>query len=61
VQIGALRQIIIGAGFIIVLQVRPRGLFPEPLRTYKRPAAGPAESRAAGDGVETIIDCRSLH
>ncbi len=43
VQIGALRQIIIGAGFIIVLQKRPHGLFPEPLRKYKRPIATPAE------------------
>jgi branched-chain amino acid transport system permease protein len=32
VQIGALRQLIIGVGFIVVLQTRPRGLFPEPLR-----------------------------
>lgn len=38
VQIGALRQIVIGAGFILVLQYRPRGVFPEPLRKYKEPA-----------------------
>jgi branched-chain amino acid transport system permease protein len=37
VQIGALRQIIIGGGFIIVLQRRPRGIFPEPLRRYPQP------------------------
>ena len=43
VQIGALRQIIIGGGFILVLQKYPRGLFPEPLRKYMRPAAAPAE------------------
>jgi len=37
VQVGALRQIIIGAGFIIVLQKRPYGLFREPLRRYRQP------------------------
>jgi hypothetical protein len=41
VQIGAIRQFIIGFGFIIVLQNWPRGLFPEPLRKYK-PRAAPA-------------------
>jgi branched-chain amino acid transport system permease protein len=34
VQVGAIRQIIIGVGFIVVLQNWPRGLFPEPLRKY---------------------------
>jgi branched-chain amino acid transport system permease protein len=37
VQIGAIRQLIIGIGFIVVLQKRPRGLFPEPKRVYKAP------------------------
>lgn len=37
VQVGALRQIIIGAGFILVLQKRPHGLFREPLRRYRQP------------------------
>ena len=38
VQIGALRAIVIGAGFIFVLQKRPRGLFPERLPLYPAPA-----------------------
>lgn len=44
VQIGAIRQLIIGVGFIVVLQNWPRGMFPEPLRAYRAPdgAAPPA-------------------
>lgn len=34
VQVSAIRQIIIGVGFIVVLQNWPRGIFPEPLRRY---------------------------
>jgi branched-chain amino acid transport system permease protein len=37
VQVGALRAILIGAGFIIVLQKRPRGLFPERVPRYREP------------------------
>jgi branched-chain amino acid transport system permease protein len=39
VQIGALRALIIGVGFIAVLQMRPRGLFPERPPRYRDPAA----------------------
>jgi ABC-type branched-subunit amino acid transport system permease subunit len=38
VQTGALRAIVIGVGFILVLQKRPRGLLPEPRRIYPAPA-----------------------
>jgi branched-chain amino acid transport system permease protein len=34
VQVSAVRALIIGVGFIIVLQLRPEGLFPEPKRTH---------------------------
>ncbi|MFA6265122.1 MAG: branched-chain amino acid ABC transporter permease [Pseudolabrys sp.] len=37
VQVGAIRQLIIGVGFIVVLQKWPRGMFPEPLRAYREP------------------------
>lgn len=37
VQVGAIRQLIIGVGFIVVLQNWPRGMFPEPLRAYPAP------------------------
>jgi branched-chain amino acid transport system permease protein len=37
VQVGALRAIIIGAGFILVLQKRPRGLFPERVPHHAEP------------------------
>lgn len=37
VQISAVRALIIGVGFIVVLQLRPEGLFPEPKRTYRKP------------------------
>lgn len=37
VQIGAIRQLIIGTGFIVVLQKRPRGLLPEPKKIYEAP------------------------
>lgn len=47
VQIGAIRQLIIGIGFILVLQNWPRGLIPEPLRRYQPPA-----DRASGQGNE---------
>jgi branched-chain amino acid transport system permease protein len=45
VQIGAIRQLIIGIGFIVVLQNWPRGMIPEPLRRYQPPEQGgkPAE------------------
>jgi branched-chain amino acid transport system permease protein len=39
VQTGALRALIIGIGFIVVLQTRPRGLFPERPPRYRDPAA----------------------
>lgn len=37
VQVSAVRALIIGVGFIVVLQLRPEGLFPEPKRIYKKP------------------------
>jgi branched-chain amino acid transport system permease protein len=37
VQIGAIRQLIIGVGFIVVVQNWPRGVFPEPLKKYRQP------------------------
>jgi branched-chain amino acid transport system permease protein len=37
VQVSAARALIIGVGFIIVLQLRPEGLFPEPKRVYRDP------------------------
>jgi branched-chain amino acid transport system permease protein len=43
VQTGALRAIVIGTGFIFVLQKHPRGLLPEPRRTYREPAARSGE------------------
>jgi branched-chain amino acid transport system permease protein len=39
VQLGAIRAMVIGVGFIVVLQKRPEGLLPEPRRTYPNPAA----------------------
>ncbi|MDB5510696.1 MAG: livM [Enterovirga sp.] len=47
VQIGALRQLVIGVGFIVVLQNWPRGLFPEPHRRYPAKDAG-SSGRASG-------------
>jgi ABC-type branched-subunit amino acid transport system permease subunit len=58
VQVGALRAIVIGAGFIFVLKLRPQGLLPEPRRVYPppldsgraeepKPVAAPRSSRAA--------------
>lgn len=37
VQVSAVRAMIIGVGFIVVLQLRPEGLFPEPKRIYRDP------------------------
>jgi branched-chain amino acid transport system permease protein len=39
VQLGSLRALVIGVGFIVVLQKRPEGLLPEPRRIYPDPAA----------------------
>jgi branched-chain amino acid transport system permease protein len=38
VQLGSLRALVIGVGFIVVLQKRPEGLLPEPRRSYPDPA-----------------------
>jgi len=38
VQVGAIRQLIIGVGFLVVLQNWPRGLFPEAVPKYAPPA-----------------------
>jgi branched-chain amino acid transport system permease protein len=46
VQVGAIRQLIIGVGFIVVLQNWPRGIFPEPLRKYTAPADETQPDRA---------------
>lgn len=45
VQVGAIRQLIIGIGFIVVLQNWPRGMLPEPLRRYPAPSDDPADQR----------------
>lgn len=47
VQVGAIRQLIIGVGFIVVLQNWPRGMFPEPLRAYRQPDGDPSAISAA--------------
>ena len=49
-QVGALRAIVIGAGFILVLKLRPQGLLPEPRRLYPAPKT-PAEEDGAGTGT----------
>ena len=50
VQVGALRAIVIGAGFILVLKLRPQGLLPEPRRLYPAPKT-PAEEDGTGTGT----------
>ena len=50
VQVGALRAIVIGAGFILVLKLRPQGLLPEPRRLYPAPKT-PAEQDGTGTGT----------
>ena len=48
VQVGAIRQLIIGVGFIVVLQNWPRGMFPEPLPKHAAPSVTPAPAPAPG-------------
>lgn len=48
VQVGALRALVIGVGLVVVMQWRPRGIFPEPKRAYREAAiAETNETRSA--------------
>ena len=37
VQVAALREVLIGLLLILIMRLRPRGLFPEPLPRYRKP------------------------
>ncbi len=49
VQVGALRALIIGIGLVAVMQWKPQGILPEPMRIYREPLSSAKDGAQASE------------